>query len=222
VAARSERPSEIVYSSKEAITRELRAAHGAEFPFRSYSRFLRLLSVVGPYVSIGDTVLYSNPGTYVAERFRVVDLRVPGKPIQLTDLFPERVLVDALIGDSVIKRALGQLSAKERPKTVAELAALLRARAGERQQGKIYFPEDWLTGFALHHLEGGRVAIRVALPFMSGMREETVRHLGLLLPRPAALDAALDDAAARRAGFLMKDTRPLAREAQTRVSISAP
>lgn len=74
----------------------------------------------------------------------------------------------------------------------------------------------------MHHAEGERVAIRIAVPSMSGMREATVRQLGLLLKHPPSLANALEDAAARRAGFLMKDVRPLPLEAQTHVSISSP
>jgi hypothetical protein len=99
---------------------------------------------------------------------------------------------------------------------------VLRERASERRQGKVYFPQGWLSGFAVHHIEANRVAIRVALPFMYGMRAETVHQLGLLLPRPVPLRAALDDAAALRRGFLMKNASVLPRASQTRISIVAP
>ena len=219
VAAPHERPSDRVYSARDDIARELREAHGSDLPFRPYERHLQLLSVVGPYVSLSETVVYTNPGTYKAEQYRTVDLRDPRKRVSLTDVFPERELLRALLADRVVAGMLE--GARGKPATLAELQERLRSRAGERRQGEVYFPDDWLSRFAVHHVTGDRVAVRVAVPYMSGMREETVRELGLSLLKPASLDRALADAAGRRAGFLMKDVKPVPLEGRTRVTIVA-
>lgn len=106
------------------------------------------------------------------------------RPVVLTELYPEAVILDALRGDALVQKAL---KGREVP---AELKALVTALAETPpilEKNECYsFPEDLLARFVFHHQEGDQVAVRLGLPG-AGPCRYALTELGLLLPKPALL-----------------------------------
>jgi hypothetical protein len=63
------------------------------------------------------------------------------------------------------------------------------------------------SSVAFHHLEGNKVAVRIAFGYDNQSCRGNKFVVGILLPIPASLKPALDSAAKREEGFLMKDAK---------------
>jgi len=181
-------------------------AKEAEMKACTYERSAALLSVVGTVISLRDQ-LYTNcagtahPGGET--RLRAIDIGKggkQGKPASLADLFPEPALLDALHRDPILAEALG-----DKPANLKELREQIGDQELEvpRNPCKFQLPADFLSQFAFHHLEGERVAVRVALAPVGGACRAATAQLGLLLPVPVAFSGALQAAAQGKEGFLM-------------------
>lgn len=159
----------------------------------------QVLSVVGPYVSLhqaGSGYCEGTAHPYAVQTYRALDVRRADKPVKLTDLFPEKELLTAFLGDRVVKKAL----AGQRPST---LKGVVEALAGYSSDDCAYgFSDDLLERFAFHHLEGDRVAVRVGLSHGCEANRGGLTQLGLLLKIPPALRSPLTQAAQRKHGFL--------------------
>ncbi len=168
-----------------------------------------VLSVAGSLLSVqqneGASCAEAAHGAAYAD-ILAVDLSQPGKPPSLADYFSEADLYAALTADGVVKKTLAAANLPA-PKTVAELLKLL---AGNSNDCDFRFEEATLTHFAFHHLEKGKVAVRLGLPYGCEAARGKLTQLGLLLPIPERLKAALAAAAAKKEGFLMKDAKAVA------------
>jgi hypothetical protein len=180
-------------------------------------RHFELLSVVGSLLSFLDgTDVYCERAAHPSHTncFATMDLAKPGefpaKLVKLTDYFPEKVILKALLADPVIKKALRQRQRSLPPKTLDELYARFQDEPFEVGECSYYLPEDFLTRFAFHHIEHGNVAIRLALPYYAEVCRGYFIELGLLLPIPASLREPLAQAKTRKAGFLMQDQKSIA------------
>lgn len=130
----------------------------------------------------------------------------PRESVALTDLFRQEDVFDALRSDRYVQKALRE-SKVDTPGNLTELVAALASEAG----CEFGFDTDMLSRFAFHHLEGDKVAVRLGISNQSAHAcNKGITELGLLLPIPDALRGPLEDANARRSGFLMKDRKKIA------------
>lgn len=153
----------------------------------SFENTVHVISLAGPYLSLRDE-FYSmcaraaHPA--VEQQVATYDLRRLPAPAAITDLFPAPVVLQALLKDSVIAPNL-----TSKPASLAGLPASLPQegfRAG-KTECPFALTDDFMTRFALHHLAGSNVAVRISLEPMAGVCRGVTADLGLLLPLPDAL-----------------------------------
>jgi hypothetical protein len=116
-----------------------------------------------------------------------IDLAKPGKVTKLTDYFAEQDVLQALLADHVIQKALAGLSRQTAPRTLAELPELFAANDYALGDLDFELRPDFLTRFVFHHIEGDKIAVRLGLPPHSGANRSAHQQLGLLLTIPATL-----------------------------------
>ena len=130
------------------------------------------------------------------------------KRATLGDLFAADPVIAAFRGDPLVGRAIADTGPV--PKTLQALQEAMGA-APEiiEAQGCYAFASDQLARFAFHHIEGDKVAVRIGLPG-AGPCRENLTQVGLLLPIPPALAAALTGAETLASGFLMQSAPGIA------------
>jgi hypothetical protein len=198
----------------------------------TYERKFTMVSMVGSIMSLRDELYYeirpsAHPGLEV--RFTAIDLgkpgevpdpwaseegvnlAKPGKVVRLTDLFPGKYLLRALLADPIIREYTGEPGNPQAPKNLEDLCKVLK------DQRPDLFPKDFLTRFAFHHVQGDKVAVRLMLLSGGGAARGSTFELGLLLPIPKAMRQPLRLAASGQAGFLMKDVKRISRGQNTEV-----
>ena len=158
-----------------------------------------IVSYVGPYVTVLKSFYSHMQGAAHDSRertFEVMDAST-GKPVKLTDLFTETDILHALLQDKYIKDAL---TAGASPKSLAELTGSLKdtdmARFGDYMYGS----------FAFHHVEPGKVAIRMGLAYSYEVVRGAFTQVGFFLPVPEKLKTPLASAVTNKT--LMKDLLP--------------
>lgn len=105
----------------------------------------------------------------------------------MTDLFPELVLLDALLKDRVVEKSL----AGRKPKTIKELT---RMADGGCEIGFHLLNES----FAFHHIQDDRVAVRIGLLHGCEVMRGNYTELGITLPMTSGLSPFLEDAERRK------------------------
>ena len=131
----------------------------------------------------------------------------PVKVASLSDWIAESDLLAALRKDSVVQRALAS-SAATNPASLADLLQSLEGTVPVVSKLSCYaFPGDLLERFAPSFIQGSSLAVRLSLSGASVCRTR-LTELGISLPLPAKLSAALLDAAAGRSGFLRRNAPP--------------
>jgi hypothetical protein len=184
-----------------------------------YQCAVRPLSVVGSLLSYRRDDYWeggAHPSGSIS--YSTVDAARPGRPLRLTDLFPDAAVRKALWNDPVVRRALSGAGVRREPQTAAALVAALEGKNFGGEDGfKYSFPGDLLTQFAFHHLEGDRVAVRLNVPWGAEIYRFQSTQIGLLLPVPSSLKAPLQRAATGREGFLMREARRRFGEKQAEV-----
>jgi hypothetical protein len=204
----------------------------------TYERKFTLLSVVGSIVSLKDELYYNiqpsaHPG--LETRFTAIDLARSGEVIyvsppegdpfeldlaklgkvaKLTDYFPEKEVLKALLNNAIIQEELGG----ESPQSLSKLFGLLKGL--QINEIPYFLPRDFLTRFVFHHLEGNKVAVRLGLPSGGGPARGLHAELDLLLPIPPAMKKPLALAAPGQEGFLMADHNKIAGEGVTLITFS--
>lgn len=201
-----------------------------------YERTFRLLSVVGPIVSFEDQLYASCGGAHpsVERRFTAVDLSrsgalayggaPSGEPMDvaaahrgrvavLTDYFDERDVLEALRSDRLIRLALRNV-----PKTLADIPRLVGPEGIAVGECTYSVRDDFLTRFTFDHVEGDKVAVRLGLPPNVGACRTMHTQLGLLLPLPDKLKAALEAAQAGKQGFLLAEQKKRFGKAETKLA----
>lgn len=175
----------------------------------------RVASVAGPYLSLredmGGECFGAHP--FAVSRFRVMDMRKPEAKASLSDLFDEKDIFTALMADGVIAGALSDvqkaLGAKYKKPT--DLKGLLTyldsewARHGPSEKTcKYRLGKSMLRSFAFHHIKGNDVAVRIGLSHGCEVMRGKFTQLGAYLPMPGEMRGALEKAALKKEGFLMK------------------
>jgi hypothetical protein len=135
----------------------------------------------------------------------------------LTDYFPEADILEAILADKAVQAAIADLPGT--PRELKQLPQLFAKDYYELGDSGFELRPDFLTRFAFHHLEDGKVAVRLGLPGHSGFNRSQHMQIGLLLPIPEALRGPLALAAGRKQGFLMKDEAVIGREQETVLSV---
>jgi hypothetical protein len=163
---------------------------------------------VGPVVSIREeSYLLQGDGTGSSgdAGFLSLDLSKGGKPADLRDYFPESAILSALLSDSLVAEGMKRRNAR----IPATLPELIKALTDDQDEEFHSFDPDLLKHFAFHHLEGDRVAVRLTGWIGYGAGHSTLVQLGILLPIPGSLKAALEGASRGTGGFLMKDQKKI-------------
>ncbi|MDM8565326.1 LysM peptidoglycan-binding domain-containing protein [Candidatus Halobeggiatoa sp. HSG11] len=194
----------------------------------NYEREFILLSVVGNIANFQETEYVncnSTPHPSIITKFVARDL-ISGSKVMLTNFFNESDLVKALKNDDLIKSAFAKNDSEASTARLSDIVNNLRdkdiSEIGNPNQlmlnglfkalewseimvnGCGYrLAKDFLNQFAFHHLNRGRVAIRLnLLPNAPACQTQNVQ-LGLYLPIPTSLKVALKHADKETTGFLM-------------------
>lgn len=149
------------------------------------------------------------------------DATKPGKAVKLTDFFSEKEVLQALLGDTLVKQALQNGDVPKQPATLNELLNLLEERELTTRKCVFFLPEDYLTRFAFHHVEGNKAAVRLSLkPSIVACRGQKA-ELGFLLPIPEILKQSLSLAASGKEGFLMQQQSKIGAKQATEINYSS-
>lgn len=202
------------YSVVQALKKELGPSIAADYakdevrPEDHYEVSFAPLSVVGSLLSYERDDYWeggAHPSGY--ESFVTVDVRKPGKPVRLDDLFPAEQIRQALLSDPIVRRVLK----REKIAPPATLNGLVKALTNQIFGGDddyMYaFPGSLLETFAFHHVENGKVAVRFLIPHGSEVYRFANTQIGILLPIPARLKPAFAQAASGKSGVLMQSLR---------------
>lgn len=187
--------------AKAAWNEMVRISNGtpmeADFTFR-------LLSIVGPYLSVEESTYCDCGGAHptASVRFRAYDLS-HGTPAELTSLFPESALLSALSSDPIVSKAL---HGKPKPASLPALLQTLRDENAEVKECQYEFPEELLSSFALYDLKDGNASVRLGLPAAVQTCRGNLIQLGLSLPVPAARRTLFSAAKEKTAGLLLINT----------------
>lgn len=171
--------------------------------FEAYS----VLSVVGPWVSYEQSSSGYTGGAhpYAHTSYTLQDVtREPGT-FSLFDVFPEKEVLQALKADTFVRKHISDQESFDTAKTVDGMLQSLEP--GEDCVGFHYGLDSVKRSVIFHHVEGNKVAVRISFPYDTEVCRGNKFVVGILLNIPASLKPALDRAAKRTEGFLMKDAK---------------
>ena len=228
ITARRASDGALVFSARRVSDAEwagMDDSDGGDPSVREFEQTWRLLSVAGSIISLEQQTYCDCGGAHPISwtHFVAYDLArgTVARPhaVSAADLVPEAGLLRALQADRMIQQAM-------RSANVRALPSL--ARMGKALEGQDIQPpgeectysvtEAFPTAFALHHVENGRVAMRFSLSHAVEVCRGMYIQVGVLVPPRPRLLPDLNAAAARRAGYLMKDLRAIAGERKTTFS----
>jgi len=172
------------------------------------SQSMKVLSVVGPWVSYEKSASGFTGGAHPYARTSYVteDVTKPKDAFSLLSVFPEKDVVAALKADRFIRKYIHDEAAFKSAGTVEALMQSLGA--GEDCVGFEYGGlESVQRSVAFHHVEGNKVAVRISFGYAGEVCRGQSFVVGVLLNIPAGLRPALERAARREEGFLMKDAK---------------
>lgn len=181
----------------------------------SFECSLTLLSVAGTLASYQRDYYWeggAHPSGVIT--FVTVDVSKPYRPLKLTEFFPDSAILKALLTDPIVQKVMTREKIAA-PKTSAALVQQLKYQFfGGEDEAMYSFSEDLLSRFAFHHLDlkSGQVAVRLHVSWGAEAFRFQTTQIGILLPIPEKLRAALIQAEKREQGFLMKDAKRLARD----------
>jgi hypothetical protein len=216
ISARRLRDGAGVFSARAIADREwaaMQADHDEEVPVREWEQRYRVLSLVGGVLSLEEATYCDCGGAHPISWTRFVAYDLARSTLAhpqlavITRLVDEASLVRALAADALLRQAMD--SAGVRGFTRVSEVAALRSQTVQPPSGECTFAvgEDFPSNFALHHLDGGRVAVRFSLSHSVEVCRGMMIQLGVLATPLPGIREALTAAAARRAGVLMKDGR---------------
>ena len=197
-----------------------------------YNEDYRLLSVVGSIISYEHGVYCACGGVHPSANtsFVALDLAHPGaivfgysdlnknsKTAKLNEIFNENDIFLALSADSFVKKAL-QAGDQEKPKNLNQLVKSIAYQSVDVGDCVFGAYEDMLTRFAFHHIENGKVAVRLGISHSAEVCRGLNTQIGILLPIPEKLKNDLALAESGKAGFLMKDQSKIAKDRSTHFS----
>ena len=180
-------------------------------PTSSREESIRLLSLVGPLMSIEDFSYVNGGGAHpmLHSRIMAYDLRSPSSPALLMHYFDPQQIFEALKRDGLIKKTFEALKLPP-PKTLQEIANALSKTGSIATPGKspcaFGYAEDLndlLGRFAFHHIEGENIAVRIGLSHGMEICRGSLVQIGIVLPIPASLMAAMKTTGSGKEGLLM-------------------
>lgn len=176
------------------------------------------VSAVGPLLSYERDDWWDG-GAHPAggESFVTVDVRSPGRPVLLTDLFDAAQIRQALLSDPIVQHVLTREKIAPPPTLEGLAKALVGKEFGGENDMMYSFPEGLLSDFSFHHLEKGKVAVRLLLPHGSEIFRFHHTQLGLLLPIPASRKTAFQQAGSSEAGAMMQSLQRVKHSAKSSV-----
>ena len=234
----------ITFSAKELAKQDFEADFKVEDNTTNncnYEREFILLSVVGNIASFQEVESVncdSTPNPSIIIKFVTRDL-TSGNKVELTDFFSESDLVKALKNDNLIKAALTKTDPTISTEKISNIVSNLRNKNISKTTNPnrimlngLYNALEWseiivkgcgyrlaknfLNQFAFHHLNRGRVAVRLnLLPNSSACQTKNIQ-LGFYLPIPTSMKMALKHAEQKKTGFLMAK----AMKGQTKISFT--
>lgn len=171
--------------------------------FESY----KVLSVVGPWVSYETSISGYTGGAhpYAHEDYVTEDVTKKPATFSLLDVFAEKDVLKALKADTFIRKHIHDDDAFKKARTVKALMESLEP--GEDCVGFLSGLDAVRRSVAFHHVEGNKVAVRIAFGYDNEACRGNKFVVGVLLPLPVALRPAFERAAKREEGFLMKDAK---------------
>lgn len=179
----------IVYKKNNKIIAENTALKVKKTIFKDVEKdddekHYEIASLVGPVLSVMK-YLYWEGGAHPGHlaRLETINLDTVKSPVLLTDIFPEKQIVSALLKDKVVKKSLGS----KIPKTIAEITKMADGGCEIR-----YYEIN--ESFAFHHTKGDKVAVRIGLPHGCEAMRGNYTELGIYLPKPVQLSEFLDEA----------------------------
>lgn len=140
-----------------------------------------------------------------------------GKEVILTDIFPEKEILQALLENKMIKKELQERKASM-PDTLAELQSTLGEpfdNLFETENCGYGFPKDFLSRFVFYDVEEKNVVLRIALPSSVGACQSYQLMLTIRLNTPEKLNSDLGNAVQKKEGFLMKDLAKFGKAAES-------
>lgn len=188
-----------------------------------YKRNFILLSVVGTIASLQDSENFScqnTPHPTIETRFMSLDLAKAGRKVKLTDRFAEADILKALLADAVIKSALEQAKPPQLPTTLKALHEILEWTEISIKECSYYLPANFLNQFALHHVKGNQIAVRVKLQPLAPACQTKNLQLGFYLPIPASFQSAIQQAQTGKMGFLMQTSPTVTNKKMTQFQFS--
>lgn len=209
-----------------------------------YLRFFNVVAIVGTLVTFEDDYAVFCGGAHPTadNRFSTIDLtksgvityedgkdrpsdelalRNLGNGVKLTDYFSEEDILQALLTNSAIKKAIESTRDSQQPTSLTEVAEFFRKNyyALRIDDSSLNLRPDFLTRFAFHHVKGNKVAVRIRLSPTSQAEHALRKHLELLLPIPEVLKEPLTSASQRQEGFLMKDASKISKDRTTSLTV---
>lgn len=181
-------------------------------------RTYRLLSAVGPYLSVEEQYDCDCGGAHPSssKRFRAYDLSksTSDRPTlaKLTDIFPEDAIFSALLRDPLVSGVLKDTSPE--PTSLSELLATLQSKQVQVKECPYYFGSDLMTDFAFYSVDADEVSVRISLSHAAEVCRGQMTQIGIRLPVPGAFKVQFDSARAAKSGFLMRKQEKLAMMSQ--------
>lgn len=166
-------------------------------------RTFKVQSWVGPVLSFQENnywncVATAHPGAYTV--YQTLNLST-GKAMSLTDIFADRDLLKALLADGIVKKYIP----KNHPPFASSQDLINYVSKNGTGECAYTFSEDNLSRFALHHVKGNQVAVRMGLTHGCEAARGMLTELGLYLPIPAAWKVYIENARTGKAGFLIEN-----------------
>jgi hypothetical protein len=196
-------------SRKKGFLDDVRPAQDEERDTSGWDAYLsfNVLSVVGPWVSYerSNSGYTGGAHPYAHSVYITWDVAKDQGAFSLLDVFPEKDVLNALRADSFVKKHVDDPKAFNEAKTVEALLESLHP--GEDCVGFLYGIDNVKRSVAFHHIEGGKVDVRIAFGYDNELCRGNIFVVGVLLPIPESLRPALERASTRQEGFLMKDAK---------------
>ena len=227
ISARRASDGALVFSARRMADHEwAEMSTDADPPITAYQQTLRLLSVVGSVISVEEATYCECGGAHpmLGTRFVAYDLArsTVARPhaVSATDLVPEAELVRALTADRLVRMAMDSAHVRGFTSLRALVAGLKWKEIWPDGPEECTYAigEEMPTEFAVHHVEGNRVALRFSLTHSVEICRGRYVQVGVLVAPNARFAPDVAAASARRAGYLMKDERAIAGDRTTTLS----
>jgi hypothetical protein len=225
ISARRARDGVVVFSARAIADREWGATSADSddaVPVREWERTYRVLSLVGPILSLQEETYCDCGGAHPISwtRFVSYDLSTSTAAAphlaDVTRLVDEASLVRALTADPLIRQAMDAAGVHGLTR-VAQFGPALEAQSISPPSGDCTFAlgKEFASEFGLHHLDGTRVAVRFSLSHSVEVCRGMMIQVGVLAVPLASMRIPLREASGRQRGFLMKDRSAVAGRGRT-------